>query len=194
MTPDAIIEEAVLPGFRQTYEHNPRAIELCVFRREWGLLNHKARADLAMISAANFLHLVEVKGQDDDCRRLAGQVATYSKVGHYCHLYAVPKLAKEALSIVPSWWGVVSVGIAGTAVLQQARVNPDLKTKDVLGLLWVDELRELARTCGMKVSGRKKELIERLDTGPQRAFVAEVMTVIRNRKDGDGARPFFAPL
>lgn len=191
MTPDAIIEEAVKPWFRDTFKSWAAPL---LARKEWGLLNHTGRADLAVITPANFLHLVEVKGQNDDCRRLRGQAVTYSKVAHFCYLFAVPKLAAEALTIVPSWWGVFSAGIAGTAQLQPPRLNPDLKAKDVLGLLWADELRELARARSVKVSGRKQQVIERIATGGSRVLIGKALSVIRNRKDGDGARPFFAAL
>ncbi len=187
MSPDEITNEAA----RVLLARHPDAR----FRKEWGVLRHKARADLAMISGSR-LHLVECKSSDDDLRRLAGQVATYSRAGDFCYLFAVPKLARQALATLPPWWGVWSVGIAGTAVIREPLQNLERDGRDLLRLLWKDELINIARKHKLKVGGTRAKLISRIHQVLTRYGVAghgaELTRALADRKlDG---QPVFDTL
>lgn len=155
MTPAEIITDAVVPELRKLAKGAPH------FVAEWGVLQGEAIADLAMVDD-HHLHLVEVKSEADDLRRLVYQSVTFSNAGDFCYLFAAPKHCDGALEILPPWWGIYAAARVGTVMLRAPEPKPpDVSTVHRVRLLWVDELRALFKAKGIKSSGSKPELVTR---------------------------------
>lgn len=105
----------------------------------------KARADMAVIS--DQLIGIEIKGPQDSLSRLPGQVDQYSKCFDQVVLVVHEHLAKEAIQIVPRWWGVVvgenRNGINQYRLKRQPTQNRRVDLAEILALLWRQELEAL---------------------------------------------------
>ncbi len=119
-------------------------------RREFGVLQHAARADIAMLDADG-LSLMELKTERDSTRRLPDQARLYSYVANSCAVFVHPKHVKKTLAIVPEWWGVfvespsesVPMGIE-----RLCRPNPERKAIHIARLLHKGEAVRMLRDNG----------------------------------------------
>lgn len=149
-----------------------------------------ARVDLAVVN--HRLHGYEIKSDSDSLKRLPGQIRAYNGVLDRITLVVGYKHAHHALSMIPSWWGVMLAceNQQGAVALTHARLprdNPSVDLVAVAGLLWRQEgialLDELGSSKGMASSTRAvicKRLVETCESDRLRARVRECL---KSRQD-----------
>jgi hypothetical protein len=119
---------------------------------ELGLRHGVARVDIAVVNG--IIHGYELKSDKDNLKRLPHQVRIYNSVLDKVTLVVGSRHAKEALKLVPGWWGikVATMGPRGGLEftdIRRACNNPSVDPLSVSKLLWrnealnlLDELRE----------------------------------------------------
>lgn len=128
---------------------------------ELGLKHGAARIDVAVIGPG--IHGYEIKSECDTLRRLPVQVAIYNSVLDKITVVLAKKHLKEALHIIPDWWGIlVASDVNREAVsftyLREPTVNPLIQPLAIAKLLWREEalslLEELGATNGVSSKPR----------------------------------------
>lgn len=133
------------------------------FINEMGMNHGAARIDLAVIDDS--LDGYEIKGPQDDLRRLEGQVVAYGQVFDRLTLVATARHLERAVHLVPTWWGLTMVDASRSEItpLRHPGANPGTDPLSTAQLLWQSELAALleART-GRRPSGPSAALRQRL--------------------------------
>ena len=106
-----------------------------------------ARADVVMITP-EILYGIEIKSDADTYTRLAKQVKYYNWYYDRNIIVAGTSHAMHVKEHVPEWWGISTVeldenGEVGFYVLREAGVNPRVKDKRKITILWRTELNHL---------------------------------------------------
>lgn len=139
---------------------------------ELGLSHGSARVDIAVINGQ--IHGYEIKSDKDTLVRLPNQIEVYSAVLDRVTLVVGKAHIDEAMTKIPSWWGVVlaTKGSRNAVNLQtqrSAQKNPNINLYEVASLLWRDEALELLEEHGISKGLRSKPrhvlyqcLVERL--------------------------------
>jgi hypothetical protein len=112
---------------------------------EMEICTGKARADMAVIT--DRLIGIEIKGPQDKLDRLPNQVSQYSKCFDQVVLIVHEILARDAIRIVPRWWGVVvgadKNGNSSYRWKRRPAENCEVDVGAVLALLWRTEIEAL---------------------------------------------------
>lgn len=149
----------------------------------------KARADMAVIS--DQLIGIEIKGPQDNLDRLPSQIDQYSKCFDRVVLVVHEFLAKDAIRLIPRWWGVVvgtnMNGHNSYYLKRRPTQNSRVDVDTVLSLLWRQEIEMLfVRFLNLAppIRASKKKLRERLlaDIPPSMLKTAGV-DMLRQRKE-----------
>ncbi len=106
-----------------------------------------ARADVVMITP-EILYGIEIKSDADTYTRLAKQVKYYNWYYDRNIIVVGTSHAMHVAEHVPDWWGIITVepdanGDADFYVLREAGVNPRVKDKRKITILWRTELNHL---------------------------------------------------
>ena len=106
-----------------------------------------ARADVVMITP-EILYGIEIKSDADTYTRLAKQVKYYNWYYDRNIIVAGTSHAMHVKEHVPEWWGIITVeldenGEVDFYVLREAGVNPRVKDKRKITILWRTELNHL---------------------------------------------------
>lgn len=149
----------------------------------------KARADMAVI--ADRLIGIEIKGPRDNLNRLPGQVDQYSKCFDEVLLVVHEQLAKDAIRLVPQWWGVIvgseKDGTNSYDLKRQPAQNRCVDVDSVLALLWRQEIDALfVQFLGVAspIRTSKRKLRERLLADSSlSALKCAGIDLLRERKD-----------
>lgn len=168
-------------------------------REEMGL--NKCIADVVTVSDID-VHVYEIKSDVDTTGRLAdrvkrgrygrtytrnGQVTAYSAMADRVTLVVGQILLKEALTLIPEWWGVLVAEdwYPNTHFVQyrEAKPNPNLRWVNVFRYLWWPEAMALCEERGVAKGVRglskpklKKRLKEHgLPLEDLRAFVRKAL-------------------
>ena len=123
----------------------------------------KSRADVVMVTEKNLVG-IEIKSDADTYTRLSGQVKDYDK--YYDRNIAVVG-SSHALHIkehVPDHWGIITVEFIDDVfdfyILRSPGVNPNLKLKNKLRILWRPELYALQQKYEMpKYKDKSKDFV-----------------------------------
>lgn len=121
-------------------------------RREWGVLGGVVIADVAALDGDG-LHLVEVKTERDDLRRLALQADYYSRVAAKCSVVVAPQHLQKAMEIVPPWWGVLVAEDGALIEKRDTGINPVRSADEVARLLHREELISQMKLTHAGMSG-----------------------------------------
>lgn len=127
---------------------------------ELGLNHGTNRIDIAVINGE--MHGFELKSDSDNLLRLPKQVEAYSSVMDKVTLVVGSKHAKEAISMIPDWWGVkvAEQGKRGAIILRterRNRKNRNIEPSELLKLIWKDEVN-LLLAQKLEVDWRIKKL------------------------------------
>jgi hypothetical protein len=161
---DRDVRQALTEILKAAHDGDPETI----IRQEVGLEHGQVFVDVAVINGE--LHGYELKSERDTLERLPHQARAYSAVLDRATLVVGANHFEEALSIIPSWWGVerAVAGPVGAVQLEQVRpagTNPQQQPLSVAKLLWRDEalavLESLGAAKGLR-SKPRKALYERL--------------------------------
>ena len=106
-----------------------------------------ARADVVMITP-EILYGIEIKSDADTYTRLAKQVKYYNWYYDQNIIVVGTSHAMHVKEHVPEWWGIITVeldenGEVDFYVLREAGVNPRVKDKRKITILWRTELNHL---------------------------------------------------
>ena len=134
---------------------------------ELGIFEGKYRIDIAVVDG--YLSGYEIKSQEDNLDRLQSQQAAYNKVFDRLTLVADEQHVKEAMKVLPSFWGLMVAGIRdGIPYVEEIwppRQNPEVDPYAICQLLWKEEamsiLQERKLSSGLWTS-RRKVLWEKL--------------------------------
>lgn len=138
-----------------------------VFLEEFALYGGGIRADVAVLNAVS--HGYEIKSGRDTLGRLPRQVEAYNDVFEFATLVAAECHLAKASTLIPEWWGIVSVtsssaGLCLTRV-RPALLNPAPDPRAIAALLWRPEALQILSSYGLDAGLRSKpmfDLIERL--------------------------------
>ena len=106
-----------------------------------------ARADVVMITP-KILYGIEIKSDADTYARLEKQVRYYNWYYDRNIIVVGTSHALHVKEHVPDWWGVITVelnenGVVDFYILREAGVNPRVKDKRKITILWRTELNHL---------------------------------------------------
>lgn len=126
---------------------------------ELGICQGCARIDIAVVNGQ--LHGFELKSAKDNLSRLPNQVEYFSSVMDKMTLIVADNHFKEAIEIIPTWWGVkvASQGQRGAIHISTVRREKANKTVDpwaLSQLLWHDEILDALANCGV-ITGVKSK-------------------------------------
>src|SRR5262245_54428221 len=134
MLADSDIRPALRRYVRAVHPHESGTVLL----EELGVCRGQVRVDLAAINGA--IHGYEIKSDRDSLRLLAGQVEVYGRVLDRATLVVGARHVDEAMSIVPSWWGVLLVAPTATGPAfvprRRDRLNRSRDPRAMVELLW----------------------------------------------------------
>lgn len=121
-----------------------------------------ARADAVMITP-KLLYGIEIKSDADTYARLGRQVKYYDWYYDRNIIVAGTSHAAHVEEHVPEWWGIIMVepdenGEIDFYVLREADVNPRVKDKRKITILWRTELNRLLEKNGLPKYKEKSKL------------------------------------
>lgn len=121
-----------------------------------------ARADAVMITP-KLLYGIEIKSDADTYARLGRQTKYYDWYYDRNILVAGTSHATHVKEHVPEWWGIIMVepdenGEIDFYVLREADVNPRVKDKRKITILWRTELNRLLEKNGLPKYKEKSKL------------------------------------
>lgn len=121
-----------------------------------------ARADAVMITP-KLLYGIEIKSDADTYARLGRQTKYYDWYYDCNILVAGTSHAAHVKEHVPEWWGIIMVepdenGEIDFYVLREADVNPRVKDKRKITILWRTELNRLLEKNGLPKYKEKSKL------------------------------------
>ena len=106
-----------------------------------------ARADVVMITE-DCLYGIEIKSDADTYTRLAKQVRNYNWYYDRNLIVVGSSHAAHVTEHVPAWWGIITVeadenGVPDFYILRHTDINPRVKEKRKITILWRPELNHL---------------------------------------------------
>ncbi|MBO5620522.1 MAG: sce7726 family protein [Butyrivibrio sp.] len=121
-----------------------------------------ARADVVMITP-EFLYGIEIKSDADTYARLEKQVRNYNWYYDRNIVVVGSSHAAHVIEHVPDWWGIITVeadenGDADFYVLRKTDVNPQVKDKRKITILWRTELNHLLEKNSLPKYKEKSKL------------------------------------
>lgn len=135
---------------------------------ELGLDYGRNRIDIAVVNGE--LHGYELKSDSDTLKRLPSQAICYSAVMDKVTLVVGEKHAKEAIEMVPDWWGI-KVAVMGKKggihldTFRRNKKNTEINPMEVLKLIWKEEALELLSSyeeVDWKIKKLQKKVIYQL--------------------------------
>jgi hypothetical protein len=151
---DIDIRQALLAEMERLHgcEPDTRIVE------ELGLCQGLARVDLAVVNGS--VHGYEIKSEHDTLARLPSQTGIYNRALDFVTIVTAPTHADKIGSIIPSWWGVLSVTQDEKGVhLRPSREphrNPVIDPFALAQLLWRDEAFQALADHGLAAGMRSK--------------------------------------
>ena len=157
---------------------------------ELGLDHGQSRIDIAVVNGS--LHGIEIKSPRDNLSRLPSQLKVYNLYFNRVTLVFAENFYNKVMSMVPRWWGLVSVTQGQRGGIHLTRIRPskpnsNVNSASIVKLLWRNEVIDLLRTKGVSRSDLRKpksdlygELLERINEKELRKMVS---VALRKRED-----------
>ena len=124
-----------------------------------------ARADVVMITP-ELLYGIEIKSDADTYARLEKQVRNYNWYYDRNYVAVGSSHAAHIEEHVPKWWGIITVeksndGSLDFYILRKPDVNPRIKDKRKITMLWRPELNHLLEINGLpKYREKSKQFVQ----------------------------------
>lgn len=148
----------------------------------------KSRADIVMVTP-EYLYGIEIKSDADTYARLARQVKDYDSYYDYNIVVVGSSHALHIEEHVPDYWGIITVEVTENCfdfyILRKAAVNPKMKWKRKLEILWRPELAQLQEWNAMpKYKEKSKSFVtekileqipEKIDEETLRQQISELL-------------------
>ncbi|VGM95168.1 Uncharacterised protein [uncultured Avibacterium sp.] len=130
---------------------------------ELGLDHGRNRVDIAVVNGE--LHGYELKSDSDNLLRLPQQSLAYSSIMDKVTLVVGEKHVKEAVNIIPDWWGVKIVtmssnGKVNITTYRRNKKNRSIDPFELSKLIWKEEALTLLATK-IKVDWRIRKLVRK---------------------------------
>lgn len=119
--------------------------------------------DLVLVEESEFrTSAIEIKSNGDDLRRAVDQCERYAEWANDVSVLVETEKRDAAGDRLPEWVGVL---VVEDDDITPAREPADLDQSpaQLIDLMTVDQLKQLLRTIGERVSGRKNELLDRVN-------------------------------
>ena len=120
----------------------------------------RARADIVMVLPDRVCG-IEIKSDADTYARLAAQVKNYDRYYDENYIVAGSTHALHVEEHVPDYWGIITVDEtedgADFYILRRPKLNPKVKMKNKVALLWRPELNRLLALNGMHAYREKSK-------------------------------------
>lgn len=150
---------------------------------ELGVCRGQVRIDVAVVNG--IVHGYEIKSDRDSLHRLAAQVELYSKVLDRATIVVGRRHLDEALTVVPSWWGVLRVEStpSGTRFVSQRRgaSNRQRDARALVEFLWLPDALALLeeRGAAQGVRGKSRRFV--WDRICERIGIDEIAEAVRSQ-------------
>lgn len=119
--------------------------------------------DLVLVEESGFRSsAIEIKSNGDDLRRAVDQCERYAEWANDVSVLVETEKQDAATDRLPEWVGVLVVDDDDIVTVQEA-ADLDQSASSLIDLMTVDQLKQLLRTIGERVSGRKNELLDRVN-------------------------------
>ena len=122
-----------------------------IIRHEMSLCGWKRRIDIATLNGE--FSGYEIKSDRDTLSRLPGQADLYGRVFDRVTLVVAGRHHKQALDLVPDWWGIVVARHDGDCVIlepeREPAINTSLDAHALAQLLWRSEALEEMKARGL---------------------------------------------
>jgi hypothetical protein len=145
---DIDIRQILLSDLDQKYRSDPDTVII----EELGLCQGISRVDIAVVNGS--IHGFEIKSDQDTLKRLPGQVEIYSRSLDEVTLVVGSKHLKEAMNLVPKWWGIITAKeTEETTILSMRRkrkLNPSPDPFAIVQLLWREEVFQALEERGLR--------------------------------------------
>ena len=186
---DSDIRRTVLSEFHRTFKDDPNTAII----EELGLCQGEARVDVAVVNGS--IHGYEIKSDQDTLRRLAGQMAVYSRVLDFITIIVASEHVDAAWDMIPSWWGVIVAkekpGEMHLKHKRKAKRNPSLDPMAIVQLLWREEayaiLKNLELHRGLANKPRAilwNKLVEHIPTDELSTMIRSIIISRGNWRSG----------
>jgi len=130
------------------------------------LVEHKVSdtfCDLVLVEKDEFrTSAIEIKSNGDDLRRAVDQCQQYAEWADDVSVLVETAKEDTAVDHLPEWVGVLVVDGSNVTTVREA-ADLDQSTTQLIDLMTVAQLKQLLRTIGERVSGRKNELVDRVN-------------------------------
>lgn len=156
---DSDVRRAVLSWLEGEHAHEREHTRIV---EEMGVWSGSVRIDVAVINGS--LSGYELKSDRDTLERLPFQRDLYGRVFDFVHLIVGTRHAKEAVALVPEWWGIhVATMCNGVVELHPdlnhvAKRNPSPEPYLVAQLLWKDEALRVLEAFDLAKGWRSKRI------------------------------------
>lgn len=139
------------------------------------------RADVLHLTP-ECMHGFEIKGDGDTLKRLDNQLACYSKSFDFVTFVVTSKHFNKVLNALPEWAGLWCATPKGIVRMREAKPGGQIARRNMLALLWQDEIKDFLRTRGFKGLSKYRtwELFGVLDSDTS-VPVAEIADFVRQR-------------
>jgi hypothetical protein len=120
--------------------------------------------DLVLVEGEDYrTSAVEIKSNGDDLRRAVDQCERYAEWADTVTVLVETEKRTSTSEQLPEWVGVKVIGDDGDVTTVREATDLDQSPTQLVDLMTVDQLKQLLRTIGERVSGRKNELLERVN-------------------------------
>lgn len=166
----------------------------------WVPRSHE-RADLVVISSV--IEAFEIKTDQDRLTRLPRQVAAYGRLFDQCTAVVAERHVREAMAMIPEWWGVLVITTDGRVSFEAARsadANECVDAETLVRLLWRHEVSAALTGLGAPPepgaarSSMWDELLRHVDLNGLRAIVRQALRSRDPSRARFGTRRFSSAL
>lgn len=182
---DQIIRTAFHKKILQDYHQDSNSIVV----DELGLKNGIIRADIAVLNGR--LIGYEIKGERDNLRRFAPQVAAYTEIFENSYVIAAPKYLDKIKSTIPEFWGIYVINGDKEDITfvkeRPALSNNNRNPYSVAQLLWKAEAAEILSSefnCKIKSNYTKHQLYELLKDNCDINAITEIVLNCLKKREG----------
>lgn len=144
---DIDIRQILLSDLDQKYRSDPDTVII----EELGLCQGISRVDIAIVNGS--IHGFEIKSDQDTLKRLPGQVEIYSRSLDEVTLVVGSKHLKEAMNLVPKWWGIITAKeteeTTNLSMRRKRKPNPSPDPFAIVQLLWREEVFQALEERGL---------------------------------------------
>ncbi|MDR5885968.1 sce7726 family protein [Vreelandella janggokensis] len=154
------MREAEIKTALSDYISNPSSSMTRLILEEVALEGGEVRADLVN---ATDMHCYEIKSEADSLKRLVTQGARYGEVFEKITLVTADRHLEKALSVLPSWWGVMLVKESGRKKfrhMRKAKKNNGQLSNAMVTLLKKEEAISMLEELGMAKGWKSKSLYQ----------------------------------